>query len=54
MAQPDASRFYELAEDVARGEFTIPIARTYRLEQARETQDLAEHKHPGGKVLLVA
>ncbi|HVT96616.1 MAG TPA: NADP-dependent oxidoreductase [Acidobacteriaceae bacterium] len=54
MAQPDASRLYELADEAARGEFTIPIARTFRLDQAREAQDLAEHKHPGGKVLLVA
>lgn len=54
MAQPDASRLYELADDVARGEFTIPIARTFRLEEARKAQDLAEHGHPNGKVLLVA
>jgi NADPH:quinone reductase-like Zn-dependent oxidoreductase len=54
MAQPDASRLYQLAEDVARGEFTIPIAKVFRLEEARKAQDLAEHEHPGGKVLLVA
>lgn len=54
MAQPDASRLYELADEVARGEFTIPIAKTFHLEEARQAQDLAEHKHPGGKVLLVA
>lgn len=54
MAQPDASRLYELADEVARGEFTIPIAKTFRLEEARKAQDFAEHKHPGGKVLLVA
>jgi len=54
MAQPDASRLYELADDVARGEFTIPIAKTFRLEDARKAQDLAEHHHPAGKVLLVA
>jgi NADPH:quinone reductase-like Zn-dependent oxidoreductase len=54
MAQPDASRLYELADDVARGEFTIPIAKTFRLEEARKAQDVAEHGHPHGKVLLVA
>ena len=54
MAQPDASRLYELADDVAHGEFTIPIAKTFRLEDARKAQDLAEHHHPAGKVLLVA
>jgi NADPH:quinone reductase-like Zn-dependent oxidoreductase len=54
VAQPDAKRLYELAEDVARGEFTIPIAKVFRLEEARKAQDFAENKHPNGKVLLVA
>jgi NADPH:quinone reductase-like Zn-dependent oxidoreductase len=54
MAQPDAARLYELADDVARGEFTIPIAKKFPLKDAAEAQDFAEHKHPGGKVLLVA
>lgn len=54
MAEPDASRLYQLADDVARGEFSIPIARTFRLEDARQAQDFAEKRHPGGKVLLVA
>ena len=54
MAQPDASRLYQLADDVARGEFSIPIARTFQLEDARQAQSLAENGHPGGKVLLVA
>lgn len=54
MAQPDASRLYELADDVARGAFTIPIAKTFRLEEAAKAQDFAENGHPGGKVLLVA
>jgi NADPH:quinone reductase-like Zn-dependent oxidoreductase len=52
-AQPDASRLYELADDVARGEFVIPTAKTFRLEQAGEAQDYAENGHPGGKVVLV-
>ncbi len=54
MAQPDASRLYQLADDVARGEFSIPIARTFRLEDVRQAQNFAEKRHPGGKVLLVA
>jgi NADPH:quinone reductase-like Zn-dependent oxidoreductase len=54
MAQPDASRLYQLAEEVARGEFTIPIAKVFRLDEARKAQDFAEHDHPSGKVLLVA
>jgi NADPH:quinone reductase-like Zn-dependent oxidoreductase len=53
-AQPDAKRLYELAEDVARGEFTIPIAKVFGLEEAGKAQDFAEHDHPNGKVLLVA
>lgn len=53
MAQPDASRLYELAEDIARGEFSIPIAKVFPLEDARKAQDFAENQHPNGKVLLV-
>lgn len=53
MAQPDAARLYELAEDVARGEFAIPIAGTFPLEEARKAQDLAENQHPGGKIVLM-
>lgn len=54
MAQPDASRLYTLADEVARGEFTIPIAKVFRLEEARKAQYMAENQHPQGKVLLVA
>lgn len=54
VSQPDASRLYELADDVARGEFDIPVAKVFRLDEARKAQDLAEHQHPQGKVLLVA
>jgi NADPH:quinone reductase-like Zn-dependent oxidoreductase len=54
MAQPDAARLYELADEVARGEFAIPIAKKFPLEQAAQAQELAEKGHPGGKVLLVA
>jgi NADPH:quinone reductase-like Zn-dependent oxidoreductase len=54
MAQPDAARLYELADEVARGEFAIPIAKKFPLEEARQAQDFAENQHPAGKVLLVA
>lgn len=54
MAQPDAARLYELADEVARGEFTIPIAKKFPRQEAAKAQDFAEHQHPGGKVLLVA
>lgn len=54
MAQPDASRLAELAEDVARGEFTIPIAKTLSLEKVREGQTEAEEGHANGKIILLA
>jgi len=53
MAVPDASRLYQLADDVARGEFSIPIARTMKLEEAAEAQRLAEKGSTGGKIILV-
>jgi NADPH:quinone reductase-like Zn-dependent oxidoreductase len=54
MAQPDASRLYELADDVARGSFTIPIAKTMPLEEVREAQKEAEEGHVHGKIVLRA
>jgi NADPH:quinone reductase-like Zn-dependent oxidoreductase len=53
MAVPDASRLFELAEDFARGEFSIPIARTMKLREASEAQRLAEKGNVGGKIILV-
>lgn len=53
MAVPDASRLYELADDFARGEFSIPIARTMKLQDAGEAQQLAENGGVGGKIILV-
>jgi NADPH:quinone reductase-like Zn-dependent oxidoreductase len=53
MAVPDASRLYELADDVARGEFTIPIANTLPLDQIQEAHREAEN-HPNGKIVLNA
>lgn len=53
MAQPDASRLAQLAEDVARGEFRIPIARTMKLEEIQEAQMLAEQGGAGGKIIIV-
>jgi NADPH:quinone reductase-like Zn-dependent oxidoreductase len=51
--QPDAARLHELAEDIARGEFTIPIAKKFPLEETPQAQDFAENHHPAGKVLLI-
>jgi len=53
MAVPDASRLYELADDNARNQFNIPIARTMKLEQAAEAHRLAESGGVGGKIILV-
>jgi NADPH:quinone reductase-like Zn-dependent oxidoreductase len=53
MAVPDASRLYELADDNARNEFTIPIARTMKLADAAEAQRLAESGGVKGKIILV-
>lgn len=54
MSQPDASRLYELAEDVARGRFSIPIAKTVSLEEVRQAQDEAENHRTHGKIVLRA
>ena len=54
MAQPDASRLYQLANDAARGTFRIPIAKTLPLDQVREAHEEAEHGHARGKIILKA
>lgn len=55
MAQPDAPRLGELAQDAAQGKFVIPIAKTLPLEQVREAhREAEEHKVDGKIVLLVA
>ena len=53
MAVPDASRLYELADEVARGNLKIPIAKTLPLDQIQEAHREAE-KHPAGKIVLKA
>jgi NADPH:quinone reductase-like Zn-dependent oxidoreductase len=53
MAQPDASRLYQLADDVSRGEFSIPVARTMRLSDIQEAHRLAESHGTGGKIILL-
>ncbi|MGA2170126.1 MAG: NADP-dependent oxidoreductase [Terracidiphilus sp.] len=50
-AQPDSARLEELGRDVARGAFSIPIARRLKLSQIREAQQLAE-KGGIGKIVL--
>ena len=53
MAQPDASRLSQLAEDAARQEFTIPIARTMKLQEIQEAHRLAEKGGIPGKIILI-
>ena len=50
-AQPDSPRLRALGEELARGEFTIPIAGRFRLSEMREAHQFAEHA--GGKVLII-
>ncbi len=52
MAVPDASRLYQLADDVARGAFSLPIAKTMPLDQIREAHLEAEAGKSGGKIVL--
>ena len=54
MARPDASRLYELADDVARGKFTIPIAKILPLDEIREAHREAEAGQVQGKIVLRA
>jgi NADPH:quinone reductase-like Zn-dependent oxidoreductase len=51
-AHPNSKRLHELAEAVAKGEFSIPIAKRMKLSQVREAQTRAE---AGGisKILLI-
>jgi NADPH:quinone reductase-like Zn-dependent oxidoreductase len=53
MAQPDASRLGELAEDIAREQFAIPIARIMKLQDIQEAHRLAEKGGIGGKIVVI-
>ena len=52
-AQPDAARLARLAEDVAEGRFTIPIAKVMKLSEIREAHRLAESGGMSGKIILI-
>lgn len=51
-SHPDGRRLAQLGESVARGELSIPIGKTFKLDEAKEAQKHAE-KSGTGKVLLV-
>jgi NADPH:quinone reductase-like Zn-dependent oxidoreductase len=53
MAQPDASRLYQLADDAAHGEFSIPIGRTMKLQDIQEAHRIAEQGGVNGKIVLI-
>ena len=53
MAQPDASRLHQLANDAARHEFSIPIARTMKLQEIQEAHRIFERGGLTGKIMLV-
>jgi NADPH:quinone reductase-like Zn-dependent oxidoreductase len=50
-SEPDAKRLQQLAAEIARGAFTIPIAKRLKLSEIRQAQELAE-KGASGKVVL--
>jgi NADPH:quinone reductase-like Zn-dependent oxidoreductase len=50
-SEPDAKRLQQLAAEVVRGAFTIPISRRLKLSEIRQAQELAE-KGASGKVVL--
>ena len=53
MAQPDASRLHQLADDAARHEFSIPIARTMKLQEIQEAHRVSEQGGLNGKIVLI-
>jgi len=53
VAQPDAAQLEKLAEAVRAGALTIPIARKFKLSEAREAQALSEQGGIDGKIALV-
>jgi NADPH:quinone reductase-like Zn-dependent oxidoreductase len=53
MAQPDGSRLYQLAGDVARQEFSVPIARTMKLQEIQEAHRISEQGGLSGKIVLI-
>jgi NADPH:quinone reductase-like Zn-dependent oxidoreductase len=53
MAQPDASRLYQLADDAARHEFSIPIDRTMKLQEIQEAHRISEQGGLNGKIVLI-
>ncbi|MGD0758177.1 MAG: NADP-dependent oxidoreductase [Candidatus Sulfotelmatobacter sp.] len=53
MAQPDASRLSQLADDAARHEFSIPIDRVMKLQEIQEAHRISERGGLKGKIVLI-
>lgn len=53
MVTPNAERLARMAQAVAGGKLSIPIARKFKLSEAAAAQALAETGHVHGKVLLL-
>ena len=51
--QSNAAQLAQLAEDVAKGRFKIPIAKVMKLSEAGEGQRLGQAGGAGGKIVLV-
>jgi NADPH:quinone reductase-like Zn-dependent oxidoreductase len=50
-SEPDAKRLQKLAAELARGEFTLPISKRFKLAEIRQAHALAE-KGGGGKIVI--
>jgi NADPH:quinone reductase-like Zn-dependent oxidoreductase len=50
-SEPDPKRLAELAGELARGQFTIPISKRLKLAEIRQAHSLAE-KGGGGKIVI--
>jgi NADPH:quinone reductase-like Zn-dependent oxidoreductase len=53
MAQSDASRLFQLADDAARHEFSIPIDRTMKLQEIQDAHRISEKGGLKGKIVLI-
>ncbi len=49
---PDASRLYQLADDVSRGSLVIPIVKVFPLDEIRQAQQEAESGRAHGKIVI--
>lgn len=52
-AMPNGSRLVEVASKVDRGQLKMPIGATFSLAAAAQAQELNQHGHPNGKVLIL-